>query len=339
MTTRRKKILSLTVPLLLLALGWWIFHEKGKDKARPGESRVVAVSEGPIEETVDATGSVSPLNRVEVKAPISGRMEQLLVEEGAQVRSGEILAWMSSADRAAILDAARAQGPEEFKRWQDAYKPTPIVSPLSGVVILKNVVVGQTVDPSAVVYAMSDRLIVLAQVDEADIGRVRVGMPARITLDAYPDQSDEGKVFDILFEGKNVSNVIQYGVKIALDKVPAAYRSQMTANVSFVLNRKDKAVLLPAAALKDSADGGKFVLVPVEGGKPARREVKTGIESGEKVEVLSGLEPGEQVLITRSRYTPQQAPQSSPLMMGGRPGASNPSRGGNGGGGGRRGGS
>src|SRR6185369_15253119 len=101
-------------------------------------------------------------NRVEIKPPISGRIEQLLVEEGQKVQAGQILAWMSSTDRAAILDAARAQGPEVFAKWQDDYKPTPVVSPLSGVVILRNVVVGQTVDSSIVVYALADVLMAYA---------------------------------------------------------------------------------------------------------------------------------------------------------------------------------
>src|SRR2546430_2143829 len=97
--------------------------------------------QGSIENKVQDTRQVAPLNRVEIKPPIQGRIEQLLVDEGSRVNSGQILAYMSSSDRAAILDSARAKGPAEVKYWQDAYKPTPIVAPLSGVIILRNVVV------------------------------------------------------------------------------------------------------------------------------------------------------------------------------------------------------
>src|SRR6185436_8803766 len=107
-----------------------------------------------------------------------------------------------------------------------------------GVIILKNVVVGQTVDASTILFAMSDKLIVLAQVDESDIGRIRDGMDARLTLDAYPEQTIQGKVFQILHEGKNVSNVITYGVKIEPTKVPPFFRSQMTANVSLIVRKE-----------------------------------------------------------------------------------------------------
>lgn len=316
-----KKLLSIAAACAVLAgAGWGLYKTLRKPK-RP-KADVVTVREGAIENTVDATGSVAPLNRVEIKPPISGRIEQLVVDEGDSVKAGQVLAWMSSSDRAAILDAARAQGPEELKHWQDAYKPTPIVAPLSGVVILRNVVVGQTVDPSTVLYAMSDTLVVIAQVDESDIGHVRMGMPARITLDAYPDRPVEGKVFDILYEGKNVSNVIQYGVKIKVQPVPRFFRSQMTANISFIVERKPQATLIPAAAVKDLPGGGRQVLVPgPEGEPPVAKDIKTGLESGESVEVLEGLEPGDKVLVARTRYVPQRGPESSPLMMGGKRGS------------------
>lgn len=293
---------------------WFWFQRGAKPVERPGRS--AEALEGPIEETVEATGSVVPLNRVEVRPPIGGRIERLLAQEGAEVRAGDVIAWMSSNDRAAILDAARAQGPEELKRWQDAYKPTPIVAPLSGVVILRNVVVGQTVDPGTVLYAMADSLIILAQVDESDIGRVRLGIPARIILDSYPDQGVPGRVFDILYEGKNVSNVITYGVKVRPSRVPAFFRSQMTANVGFTVHRKERALWIPAGALQETPEG-RNVLVPGRDGKPAPRRITTGIESGDKVEVLSGLAAGERVLLSSGRYAPQQGPQASPLTFGG----------------------
>jgi membrane fusion protein, macrolide-specific efflux system len=314
-----KRAVVVALGVLSAGIGVWQVYRGVKKPRRPA-AEIVAAKEGPIESTVDATGSVAPRNRVEIKPPISGRIEKLIAEEGAKVQAGQVLAWMSSSDRAAILDAARARGPEELAKWQDAYKPTPIVAPLSGVVILRNVVVGQTVDPSTILYAMSDTLVVVAQVDESDVGRVRVGMPARVTLDSYPDRSVEGAVFEILSEGKNVSNVIQYGVKVKIEPVPPYFRSQMTANVSFIVQRRPKAVLIPASAVRELSGGGKQVLVPGgEGRPPVAREIKTGVESGESVEVLEGLEAGDKVVIARSRYVPQQGPQTSPLTMGGRP--------------------
>ena len=310
-----KKLVALIFVLALAAGGGWLWTIKPW-KSRGASMQTVAVAKGAIMQTIEATGSVSPLNRVEIKPPIAGRIEKLLVAEGDRVKEGQVLAWMSSSDRAAILDAARSQGPEAVKRWEDAYKPTPIIAPLSGVVILKNVVVGETVDPTAVLFAMSDYLIVLAQVDEADIGHVHVGMPSLITLDAYPDKKVEGKVFDILYEGKNVSNVITYGVKVRPTKVPSFFRSQMTANIGFIVKSKDSALVVPVTVVQDMANGIKQVSIPGVDGKPVIREIKTGIENNDMIEVLSGVALGDKILITRGKYVPQQGPQSSPLTSG-----------------------
>lgn len=326
----KKNKVGIATALLIVGAGLYFFTRRRAETPAEGTTqRVVQAHRGPIELTVEATGVVSPLNRVEIKPPIAGRIEDIRVAEGSRVEKAQVLAWMSTTDRAAILDAARAQGPEALKRWDDVYRPTPIAAPLAGEIILKNIVVGQTVDQSSVLFALSDRLIVLAQVDEVDIGRVTEGLPARITLDAYPPLSIPGRVFNILHEGKNVSNVITYGVKVAPEKTPPFFRSQMTANVSFVLQRKESALLVPAAAVQDR-NGVKQVLVPGADGKPSVREVTTGLENGESVEILTGLNEGESVLVVRKKYTPQKGESSSPLVMspGRRSGSASPRSGG-----------
>lgn len=314
-----KRLVIVAVALAVAAGGYYVYRSRAKDAARNERARPVVVEVEDLEETVDATGSVAPNNRVEIKPPVAGRVETLLVDEGDRVKSGQIVAWLSSTDRAAILDAARAQGPEEFKKWQDAYKPTPVVASLPGEVILRNVVVGEAVATGTTLFAVADTLIVNAQVDEADIGKVKVGQKARIRLDSYPDQPVDGKVVDMLYEGKNVSNVITYGVKVRPNAVPAFFRSQMTANVSFVVRAKPAALVLPANAVRDGKDGKRVVMLPAaaEGGAPVEREVKTGIEADERVEIVAGLSAGDTVLVSRGRYVPQTAPASSPLSFSG----------------------
>jgi membrane fusion protein, macrolide-specific efflux system len=326
----RKKWLLVLGVILVLGGGvfFWVRQQSGKKRGGM-TAEVVHAKLGSIEDTVEATGEVLPLNRVEIKPPIAGRIEQLLVNEGDRVKAGQILGWMSSTDRAAIMDAARAKGPDELKHWEDTYKPTPVVAPLNGTIILRNVVVGQTVDSTIVIYAMSDRLMVKADVDETDIGRVKMGMPAVITLDSYPDAPIDGSVFQILYEGINTNSVITYPVKIDPKRIPPFFRSEMTANIKLITKKKDNVVLLPESAITPTASGERQVMVPDEKGKPVPRIVQVGLENGDQAEITDGIQDGETVLVIRKRYTPQQAAANSPLVMSG------PGKGTGGGGGGR----
>jgi macrolide-specific efflux system membrane fusion protein len=311
----KKKIWA--VGVLLSLVGAIVIFTRKKDRIATHETvQSVTATRGTLEDAVECTGEVVPLNRVEIKPPIAGRVERLLAVEGDRVRAGDIVGWMSSTDRAAILDAARARGESERRTWEDTYKPTPIVAPLSGTIILRSAVVGQTVDGSTVLYALSDRLVVRADIDETDIGRVRVGLPAEITLDAYPDQPIAGRVFQVLQEGKNVSNVITYGAKIEPRETPAFFRSQMTANIRLVLERRENVVLLPTAAVRTGENGERTVSVVSARGRPEPRAVTVGRESGDQIEITDGVEAGETVLLSRRTYKPQRSTDKSPLVMG-----------------------
>ena len=163
----------------------------------------------------------------------------------------------------------------------------------------------------------SDKLIVKADVDETDIGRIKMGMGAVVTLDSYPDKPINGTVFQVLYEGVNTSNVITYGVKIEPKNVPPFFRSQMTANISLIANKKENVILLPEAAIQPTPSGERQVMVPGPDGKPLPRVVQVGLENGDQAEITSGVNEGDKVLVIRKRYTPQQAASNSPLIMSG----------------------
>jgi macrolide-specific efflux system membrane fusion protein len=306
----KKIVIALAV--LVLAGGGWYYKQK-----RDGEQVSYVSAEAKAEditETVETTGQVEPLNRVEIDPPSSGRIEKLLVDEGDTVKAGDVLALMSSTDRVAILDAARAQGDEQYKYWQDSYKPIKVMAPIAGNIILKDVVEGETVSQSTVLYAMSDSLIVKASVDEADVGKVKVGQSVKIVLDAYPDKPVRGRVFQILDEGKNVSNVITYGVKIRPEHAPSFFKSQMTANISIEVSKKTGAIMIPSKALTVDPTGNTAVITALNDGKPVYQVVESGSDSGNKIEITSGLDEGDKVYYQARTYKAQQASGGSPLM-------------------------
>lgn len=296
---------------LIVAMGAiWIWNT-----GTPTESayREVKLTRGDLEVTILSTGVVQPQNRLEIKAPIPGRADAVLVEEGYKVKKGQVLAWMSSTERAALLDAARAKGPEEVKRWEEIYRATPILAPLNGTVILRNIEPGQTFTSSDAVLVMSDRLTVKAQVDETDIGQIKLRQQAKIVLDAYPNQAFTGQVDQIGYDAKTVNNVTTYEVDVLPQQAPDFMRSGMTANVSFVLASRRDVVWVPTEAIRTRA-GQTQVLVREAPGSadPSERKVELGMSDGRRTEVLAGLAEGDTVLVPQMLKA-GKASGSSPL--------------------------
>lgn len=309
-----KKIFILLLAAAAAGGGWWYFSKKKTSGDDAPYSSTAAFMKSTAE-YVETTGGVEPLNRVEIQPSSGGRIEEILAGEGKKVALGETLALMSSADRVAILDSARAMGEEQFNYWREAYKPIKIISPIEGTVILKNVVEGQTVSANTVLFAISDRLIVAVGVDESDIGRVKEGQRAEIVLDAYPDSPVKGTVFQILDEGKNQSSVITYTVKIRPDRVPSFYKSQMTANIKIRVTEPKPALFIPSRAVTLDASGSTSVITALEKGKPVYKRVVTGLDDGELVQIKRGLEEGEEVFYRGRPYRPQTASGgTNPLM-------------------------
>jgi macrolide-specific efflux system membrane fusion protein len=277
-------------------------------------SRLVTPHYGTIRVLISSTGTVLPYNRLEIKPEISGRVEQVLVVEGERVRKGQILAWMSSTERAALIDAARSQDPASVKYWEEAYKPIPIVAPITGTIIVRAVEPGQTATNASAILVLSDRLIVKADVDETDIGRVRVGQEVIIGLDAYPDVAVKGRVDQIEYESKVVNNVTTYQVNIVPDRVPEIFRSGMSADISIVEETKKNALLLPneAVFIENQKD---YVWVKSPRGELEKREIRAGVSDDRNLEVLAGVTAKERIAVmVPGSLSLESKPGGSPFM-------------------------
>jgi len=310
-----KFYLSSLVALVILTT---LIIKTKQNKSSNEVIREISPAYGNVQTFISTTGTVQPQNRLEIKPPISGRIEEILVKEGERVRIGQIVARMSSTERAALLDAARAQGKETLKYWQEAYKTTPLIAPIDGEVIVRAVEPGQTVTSNDAVIVLSDRLIVKAQVDETDIGKVKLGQGAIISLDAYPGQKVKSKVDHISYESKIVNNVTIYEVDMLPERVPDVFRSGMSANVDIIEKSKEDVLLIPLGAVKKDKEGS-FVLLG-QGKKPAKRRIELGISDERNVEVISGIEAEDKILIVTQKYLPSQDTSSrrSPFMPFGR---------------------
>jgi len=303
--------------LVTAAIGATFFGFQKSGKNASIQYKEITVEKGDLSVTILATGTVEPETRLNIQSPIAGRAEKVLVDQGQQVKKGQILAWVSSTERAALLDGARSEGPEEIKKWEALYKPTPILAPVSGMIIQRNIQPGQTFSATDSILVMSDHLIVQAQVDETDIAQLRLKQKATVVLDAYPRQSILATVQKIAYDARTVNNVTTYEVEVLPDATVSTsitlLRSGMTANVTFPVGSKTGVLILPSDAIK-TKDGRPYVLMPSPGkAQLQQREITLGISDGKKVEISSGVSEGEIVLQPEYQVSAPKTAGSSPF--------------------------
>ena len=210
---------------------------------------------------------------------------------------------------------------------------TYITAPLDGVVVSRNIDVGQTVAASL----QAPTLFTIAQdltkmqvdtnVSEADVGRVRVGMPATFSVDAYPGQAFHGSVTSIRKAAINVQNVITYDVVISFSNPDQKLFPGMTANVKILIDEHQNALKIPAAALRFRPAGAMARLKPgapvvwmLDGkNSPKPVPVSLGLTDGVSTEVTGGgLKEGDRVIV--ASLSPKTGGASAPPMRGRGPG-------------------
>jgi membrane fusion protein, macrolide-specific efflux system len=299
---KNKKIIIITALVLSVVSMLAILRLKN------GRGAVEVISEikpalGSINVYISTTGTVYPRNRLAIKPPVGGRLENILVREGENVKAGQILAWMSSTERAALLDAARGQGEEKLKYWQEAYKPIALLAPIDGEVIVATTQPGQAVTTSDAVVVLSDQLIVRAQVDETDIGKISIKQEAVISLDAYPDIKISAFVDHIYYESETINNVTIYKVDLIPDKPCVYFRSGMNAAIDFITEGGKDILLVPVNAVHNENNEYYVWIKQKEANNFVRRVVELGITDEKNYEIISGVSPDETIVTITQEYT------------------------------------
>lgn len=312
---KRSKIYIIAAVVIALVLAGF-YYNRARVQAKEAQAnsfRDSTIARGDISIVIRSTGSVAPENRLEIKPPVAGRIETVLVKEGERVRKSQILAWMSSSERAAVLDAARSKGLEEVKRWEELYRATPVLSPINGTVILRNVEPGQTFASTDAILVLSDRLTIKAQVDETDLAQVKKGLKAIVTLDAYPRDTILATVSRIAFEATTVSNVTMYVVYVTPNETPDTMRSGMTATVKFDVASKKDVIVVPNDALKTDSAGENSVLL-LSGEQRTKTKIEVGLTDGKFTEVTMGLKEGDVVSARALGEASANEKASNPFM-------------------------
>ena len=259
------------------------------------------VDRGEMKVELRESGTVEPEHKLNITPPIPGRVDTILVTNGTVVKQGQVLALMSSTDRAALIDAARAAGGKEYKFWQDVYKPAPLLAPLNGRIISTSIVPGQVVVTAQTVFTMSDHLIVQASVDETDLDQIWDGQKVDITFEGFPDQKLTGTVHEIAQDSTTVNNVTTYLVNIFLDETPSFVVSGLSTDLYFHVSDRPHVLRVPTDALTPD---GQVLVVAAPETAPVLTPVKTGATDGIYTEIVSGLKEGD--WIARQQFALQR---------------------------------
>jgi RND family efflux transporter MFP subunit len=336
--TAAKLLIAFAAVAALGAGVWWL--------SRGPAITVVPITRGAAAEIVYATGSVEPETWSRSTPLVRGRIIERCRCEGRIVKKGDLLARLDDKEASATLNDLRAL--EEFQHREfdrqsqllargvatsQAFQRAEsdlariqaqiaaqaqrleyfkLVAPMDGTVLKEDGEVGDMVDPGTILYRIGlDRpLWVVADVNEEDIPRVRVGQKALLRTDAFAGQVLPGFVKQITPAGDPVSKTFR--VRIGLpDDTPLRVGMSVEANI--VSREKAGVLLVPANAVVDSS------LLTIENDRARLRKVEIGIRGTGFVEIVSGASEGELVaspattnIKNGSRVRPWQPEQASP---------------------------
>jgi len=376
----------------VVGVGIWWWHSR--DGARLPLA-TTAVKRGEVTATISATGTIEPLEVVDVGAQIAGRVAAFgkdrngkTVDYGSVVEQGALLAKIDDSVYAADLSVAKAgrlsaaanleqmsakldQSTAEWERAQALYKDNLIAqtdydtakanyaiakanvsvarsgvaqsqadlekaernlgfctidSPVSGVIIDRRVNIGQTVvsslnAPSLFLIARDlTKMQIWVALNEADVGRIKLGGPATFTVDAFPGREFRGTVGKVRLNATMTQNVVLYTVEVDIENPDKLLLPYLTANVHFILSRETNVLLVPNAALRwmpssvaeivpdarpaqlaDPPAGGPLAARPgKQGGERSSRRT-LWLKDGElvrPVEVTAGTSDGVNTVVT-----------------------------------------
>ncbi len=221
-----------------------------------------------------------------------------------------------SAQRSVVMSKAQvaeaiaqvAQAKAALDNANENLEYATISSPINGEVLSRDVEVGDAVSSILVLGSQATQVMTLGdisevyvrgKVDEADIGKVFLGQPARIVVESFKDKTFQGKVTRIAPLGQEKDNVTTFEVRVSIQNPGGELRANMSANAEIILEEKKNVLLVPEGAILFDKNKNASVEVPDPKADTGRKKlaIELGISNGVKAEVLSGANPGQKVIL------------------------------------------
>ncbi|HPN54531.1 MAG TPA: efflux RND transporter periplasmic adaptor subunit [Candidatus Moranbacteria bacterium] len=295
------------------------------------------VTKGTLAQTVSVTGKLVAKEQADLSFKISGRIEKMYVDIGDKVEKGQKIATIDKGS----LDEQLYQAQQDLKaqrntlysmkrnksgyNWaqkdaqravvkkaeaavdiiQEQIAETTLYSPISGIVITKNVDEGETTvanavtaNTSVVTIAREGELEVQANIPESDIVKIALGQKANVTLDAFSAEDIfSAEIVEIEPSSTVIQDVVYYKIKLKFPAYDERFKNGMSANIDVHTAEKENVLMIPARAIKEDGKKKYVEVLKVDGITTEKVYIETDLEGDEgMVEVTSGLKGGEKVV-------------------------------------------
>ena len=342
---KKKWIAGAIILCLLGGGGYWYSSSQTAVEETQQQIKTVAVQRGDVKTEVSATGALSAVRSIEISSKVTGRITEMRVEENQHVQAGEVLAVLDSRALQQTLEQLRVKmdvAQANYKRAEELVEvggyslqqldtarenyevartnyeskladlgDYTITTPISGIVIGKPLEEGQTVvqgiSAAQVMMKIADlsEMQIEADVDETDIGKVKVGQNVTFTIDTYSGKTFTGTVTKISNQSTTTNNVIYYTVYVAVHPTSYDLKPDMTARLVINTNERHNVLYLPNEAVK--VVNGQATVQVLEKGKQVTKNVTTGLSGEMSTEIVEGLSEGEEVVLP-SKKTKTRTP-------------------------------
>jgi multidrug efflux pump subunit AcrA (membrane-fusion protein) len=261
------------------------------------ELKIKDVKRGDIIEKLSEVGKLEPLTSVKVKSSVTGTIKKLMAEEGDYVKAGQ---------KIAVIQPGREV---------EQYLSSDVLAPAAGIVIEKAVEEGDMVTSGlseysggSVMMSIADmgRMIVRVAINEVDIGKVKVGLPARIRVEAFAKKDFQGKVTKISPMAKLSTDgkINVFDTEVEVTSKSSDLRPGMKTVVEIKLDERKNVLTLPIEAVFEEMDdetgvNEQVIYASLGNDKFDRRKVKVGLYDDNNIEVLEGAAEKDKVALSR----------------------------------------
>lgn len=293
--------------------------------------RTTRVTRGDVRQVLTVPGEVVAAFSQPLSFSASGRLVELNVRAGDQVKQGQVLASIEQAPlklalaqaqidyqnkldalnkikASAVITATNLKQAEiDWQSAQSALKQAQadltnavMLAPFNGRVLSVTGTVGNSVSANSTVVEIADltQIEIQTTIGQQDVISVQAGQAASITFDARPGETFTGKVSRVVPKKTSTSGAVNYTVFVSIDKAPTGLLPGMTADADVIVAERKNVLTLPRRSIRATANA-TINLSVVQNGQTTSRSVKLGLVGDQNVEIISGVQEGDQVVTTQ----------------------------------------